>query len=199
MLIDVRVVTPPEEEPISLADAKAHLRVTHDAEDDVISALIAAAREYAEGYQGRGLVTQTWEAVFDRWPFRGLGPGDPIVLPGGRLASVTSVKYTDPDGAEGTMDPGDYVVDTLREPGRVYLAYGANWPSLRAVPNAVRVRYVVGADAADVPLATRQGMLLLIGHWYANREAVAVGTIANEMPVGARPLLDVHRLRTGAA
>ncbi len=73
------LLTAPAAEPLSVADAKAFLRVEHDDDDAVIAALIAAARNHVEALTRLGLLTQTWRIVLDRWPGRGrlmprLGP-----------------------------------------------------------------------------------------------------------------------------
>ncbi|MDR1943975.1 MAG: head-tail connector protein [Synergistaceae bacterium] len=46
-------------EPISLSEAKKHLRVEFGDDDELIQGLIAAAREYAEGFMNRSLVAKT--------------------------------------------------------------------------------------------------------------------------------------------
>jgi uncharacterized phage protein (predicted DNA packaging) len=46
-------------EPISLQEAKKHLRVEFDDDDDLIQGLIVAAREYAEGFMNRPLAAKT--------------------------------------------------------------------------------------------------------------------------------------------
>lgn len=203
-------VTAPAEEPLTLAEAKAHLRVDASNEDDLIAALIVAARELAETRQRRALVTQTWDLTLDRWPYGGgyydrairqMGPGSPlwlpntgqlpIELPRPPLQSVTSIAYVDPEGNSQTLDPSAYVVST-GTPGRIAPAYGLTWPSIRNQIDAVTIRYVAGYGAASaVPKATKQAILLLVGHLYENREAVAVNVGANilELPMGVEALL----------
>jgi uncharacterized phiE125 gp8 family phage protein len=199
LIPSVRVVTPPGSEPVSLTEAKAHLRVLHTAEDTLIGTLITAARQRAEAYLGRALITQTRELTLDRWPTALMDGHEDIVLPGGLVTSVTSVKYTNTDGTEATWAGANYVLDTLREPGRITRAYGISWPALRPGPNGVRVRYVVGAaTAADVPALIKAGVLLYLGHLYANREAVVTGSITTELPQGVEACWGPYRLRTGA-
>lgn len=38
-----------------------------------------------------------------------------------------------------------------------------------------------------------QGAYLLVGSWYANAEAVVIGTIAGELPLGTKALWQPHR------
>jgi len=186
-------IAAPASEPLALADAKAHCRVDHNDDDALITALIVAAREQAEHETGRALVTQTWELVHDTFP-------EAFVLRKAPIASVTSVKYLDPaTGAEQTLDPADTLLDKDSEPGYLVPAYGKAWPTARAVPNAVRCRYVCGyGNAAAVPQAIKQWMLLAIGTLYAQRETFASGTVANLPDRFWGSLLDPYRLYEGA-
>lgn len=163
----------PSVEPVSLAEAKAHLRVDVTDDDTLITAMIQAAREYIEDATGRALINQTWRLSLNAWP-----EVDYIELPRPPLASVTSVAYTGSDGTAYTFSTGYYDVDTDSEPGRVALEYGDDWPSTTlAAVNPIQITYVAGygATSASVPEFLRQAILLLLGHWYENREGVIVG------------------------
>lgn len=184
------LVTPPAQEPVPLAEAKAHLRVDTADDDALIQALIVAAREHVEHIIRRALVTQTWDLILDAFP------ADEIMLPRPPLQSVSSITYRLQDGTVVTLDPANYVVDTKSEPGRVVLAPGRSWPSdpLYAA-GAVTVRYVAGyGDPAAVPVAIKQAILLLVGHWYENREAVAVGHTVIQLPMTVDALLWPYRV-----
>ncbi|MCB9117972.1 MAG: DNA-packaging protein, partial [Caldilineaceae bacterium] len=121
----------------------------------------------------------------DAWPADGI-----IELPRPPLASVTSITYTDEDGATQTLAANNYRVDTAREPGRVVLAPGADWPSVALdSSNPITVRFVAGyADAGDVPGMAKAAILLQIGEIYANREAVIVGSTPQVTPAVQRVL-----------
>ena len=62
------LISPPAVEPVTLADMKAHLRVTHDSEDAMIASLIKAAREELEQAAGLALISQGWRLYLDCWP-----------------------------------------------------------------------------------------------------------------------------------
>lgn len=159
------LVTPPAEEPVSLAEAKLYLRVDHTEEDALISALILTAREYVEMYTRRQLVTASWRLTLDCWPWCIRPPRPP-------LATVTTVAYLDSAEVLQVLDPTTYRVDTSREPGRILLAAGASWPAAAPVPGAVQVEYTAGYGAASaVPVTFKQAMLLTIGDLYEHREA----------------------------
>lgn len=186
------LVTAPAVEPITLTEAKSHLRVDITDDDALITALIIAAREYCEGFQNRACITQTWDLWLDSFPSE-----DYIRIPLPPLQSVASVKYYGTDNAEYTMAAADYFVDNKSEPGRLVLAYGKSWPSVALRPaNGVVVRFVAGygGTAANVPQKVKQAMLLLIGHWYANREAVLTGSISKEIEFAVNSLLWLGRV-----
>jgi uncharacterized phiE125 gp8 family phage protein len=173
-MIYLTTVTPPATEPISLADAKTHLRVEHDADDTYITALIAAARQNAESHLWRTLITTTYDLQLQAWP-----ADDVINLPRAPLQSVTSVIYTDTAGNSSTLDASTYHVSTAGAPGRITLAHGASWPSddLRTA-DAIVVRFVAGYgdSSTDVPQPIVQAMLLQIGDLYENRENTVIGS-----------------------
>lgn len=141
-------ITPPDAEPVSVDDVKLSARVDAETFDDQLALLlIPAIRAEAEHRLGRRLITQTVELVLDDFP---AGEID-LRLPS--VQSVTSIKYLDTAGAEQTVINTDYSLDTAASPGRVLLDTDAAWPATADVPNAVRVRYVVGYgdDDASVP------------------------------------------------
>jgi len=187
-----KLVTAPAVEPVTLAEAKAHLRVDITDDDTLISSLITSARQYIERAIRRALVTQTWRASIDEFPASG-----EIVLPKPPLQSVTSIQYTDINDSTSTIASSTYTVDTDSEPGRIVLKYGQSWPSTSlANTNPVQVTFVAGyGAAADVPAHFKQAILLLAGHWYENREAIAVtGAIPKEMPLAVSSLIGLDRV-----
>ena len=176
------LVTAPVAEPISVIEAKDHLRVTDGAEDALITALITAARQSIEGRfgsLGRALMTQTWDWFLDGFP----ASGAPMEVPFPPLQSVTSITYTDDAGASQTWASSKYSVNTKSLIGLIAPAYGESYPSTRAMMNAVTVRFVAGFGAgADVPMPIRQAMLLQIGHMYEQRETHVFGATVEMLP-----------------
>lgn len=184
--MNISVVTAPDAEPVSLTEAKSHLRVEHDTDDDLINALIIAAREWVENYLNRAIITQTRKLTIDRFPLC------PLRLSGRPIQEISSIKYIDSDGAEGTVDSGEYY---LTDSGEVALDYGGQWPSvtLRG-PESINITYVCGYgdNSSSVPQCVRQAVLLLIGTWYENREGSMLSSsqsYQNEIPFGVRELL----------
>lgn len=193
MLIGQPVVTvAPATEPLSVAEAKAHSRVTGNDDDTYFLALITAAREHVESILGRALITQTRQYYLHDWP-----TGPAIVLPFPPLQAVSAVAYYTATGSDWvSWASTNYQVDTVSVPGRVVLVLNASWPSvtLRAA-SGVRITYTCGYgnDATDVPQGIRHAMLGLVGHWYEHREAVIPGTIVAAMPEFVQALLAKHR------
>ena len=197
----IRLITAPTVQPLTLAEVKAHLRVDHSDEDDLIAAYIEAATSYADGeygFLGRALVTQTWELVIDTFPTH------EIKIPLPPLQSVESVKYDDGDGVEQTLSTSLYTVDSALEPGWIVPPVGTGWPSsVFDGINSVRVRYVAGYDPttdspvdlrANIPRAIRQALLLLIGAMYQQREEVVIGVSVMKMPWASEQLLRPFRV-----
>ena len=186
----LKLITAPAVEPITLAEAKLHLRVDAATEDAMITDMIFAARQAAEGELNRALITQTWERVLDAFPASYLPLGMPPVV------SVQSVTYIDPAGATQTLSGGAYTLDSDRDPGWLLPAYGTAWPATRYQANAVRVRFNCGygGTAAAVPQAIRQWLLVRIGTLYQFREAFVTGGLAALPNRFVDGLLDRYRV-----
>ena len=177
-----QLTSAPEEEPLSLPEAKAHLRVDHTDEDDEITSLISLARRKIEHDAMIQLVTATWKLYRDRFPTRHWQHSPRVIeLTKPPIQSVTSLEYYDPAGDLQTFDPANYYTDLISRPGRITLKNGLVWPTLEiARPNAVIITFVAGYGAAvDVPEEAKHAMRLLVGHWYEHREAV--GNIGPEI------------------
>lgn len=180
------VCTVPGAPALELAKVKADLRIDHDVEDATIAGYIAAAQAVLEGPRGLGLAlkTSTWRLALDAFP-----PAE-ILLELGPVATVVSVTYVDPAGATVTLDPGEYRLDLAARPARLAPAPGKSWPATRAVASAVLVTFTAGSSTIPADLAL--AMTLLVGHWYANREATAPSALAT-LPHGVDALLAPHR------
>jgi len=164
-------VSAPAQLPVTLDEAKDHLRILHDSEDGLIARLIAAAAGDIEGrggMTGRALISQDWEARFDCWPEAGAA----FALPFPPLQSVASVKYFDEQSVEQTLDTAVYEVDTAAVPGEIRLLPDQAWPPIARRKAAVRVAYTAGYGdgPSDVPEMVRQALLLLVGEFYQNRD-----------------------------
>lgn len=195
----VTVQSAPPAEPLTLAEAKLHLRVDSDitADDALISALIIMAREWVENYCRRSMVQRTLELRMDCWP-------RVIRLPRGPVISVTSVKYVDSGGTLTTLSASNYQVDLYSTPARITPLFGEPWPVPKLGElNAIVVRYVAGyADdgasptdyTANIPETMLAAMKLIMGHLYENRELAAAVQLY-DMPFAVKALLAQHEIR----
>lgn len=180
----VRVVTPPGP-VVTWEEAQVHLRVDGE-EQAYVESLVAAATGWLDGpsgWLGRCIGLQTLELVAsafgaDRLPF------PPLV-------EVTGISYLDTDGAQHEMSSGDWV-QLLN--GSIVPPMGQNWLAVGSSPEAVRVVFQAGYPDGQVPAAIKQAILLIVGHWYRNRETVITGTIVAEMPFAAQALLSTYRV-----
>lgn len=194
MLKDLRLVTGPATPPVSLEEAKLHLRVDTADDDTLIEGLIDAAVAHLDGYSGvlgRAMIAQTWELSLDHFPGRhaalggfltGLSAGRRhgrhhhparIHLPLPPLIAVASIAYVDPQGATQTLDPSQYAV--LEGPvAAIDPVWGVTWPATRHQARAVTITFSCGYGAAstDVPKSLIVAIKMLVGHFYANGEAV---------------------------
>lgn len=189
----LRLITPPAEEPVTLAEAKAHLRLEHSLDDDYVASLIRGARQYVEEVTWRALVTQTWELVLDGFP--GWRTRE-ILLPKGEVQSVTSVLYDDVNGVEQTFAPTEYVLGA--SPARLVLTPEGSWPNGwygREDVGSVRVRFVAGYGSANaVPRPLKQACLMLVSQMYEHRTPEVVGTIVSEVRLSFDALISPYRL-----
>lgn len=180
----LRLITPPAHMPVTVAQAKAHMNVEHDADDGFIEGLLLSQVEQAQNLTRRQLVTAQWDYTADSFPSCGA-----LSLPMPPLQSVEAVFYIDPDGVEQQMPCGSYVVDTYALVGAIRPAPGTSWPSIQPGPNAVRVRFTAGwpmDDAQSPPAWTGPKPLALwitvkAATLYEQRESVVTGTIVTEL------------------
>lgn len=158
----IRTVAPVVE-PVTLVDAKAHLRVTHSSEDTLIGGLITAAREDVERSAGIALIDQCWRLALDRWP-----ADNRVALLRHPVREVLSVTLYDEAGAATLFDPLQYQLDALSRPTRLHFDRAPE--RLRAM-NGIEIDFRAGFGEAgtDVPDVLKRAMLLLVAHWYEFR------------------------------
>ena len=180
----IQLVTPPTEEPVSLLEAKLHLRVDFDEDDMLIASLITAARQAAETLTGRQLTTARWKQVLDCFPgpsLMGVPAGQTFTLPGHAILlakapvqSVVSINYLDMGSVNQTMPALTYTVDVACEPARITPVFGQIWPICLPQIGAVSVTFDAGyGTASQVPEGIKSWIKLRVGSLYAHREEVA--------------------------
>jgi uncharacterized phiE125 gp8 family phage protein len=175
------LLTKPEEEPLSLADARAYLRVDTTAEDELIGNLIVAARRHVEDATGKRLVTQSWRLVLDNWP-----PANTVHLPVRPVRSIAAARLREIDGTEVPLDITGWTVDASnRLRTDAYLA-------VRRPFAGIEIDIEAGFGARDdVPEEIVQAIRLLVAHWFENRTGADMAR--NGLPLAAAALIAGER------
>lgn len=212
--------TEPASNPVTLAEAKLHLRVDHSSEDDLISGLISAATRWAEDYCDRTFCHTQWTMRLDSF-YGAIGspvqfglkadgnniegrqgtlpqldielPRPPMVQSG--TATSVTITYTPAvSGTTTTLDATEYRVDRQATPGACRPLYGRTWPSHLMDQNSVAVTWWAGysADGTSVPAVVKSAVLMVVAHLWRNREASIEATLS-EVPLGVKALLDTAR------
>lgn len=205
------LVTGPVAEPVTLATAKIHLRLDIDDDDDYIrTVLIPAARSWVEKYCRRALYKQTWRLTLDRFP--NVKDSDLVIPP---FLSVSGITYLDAANVEQTLDPTQYTVDMADEDVRIYIpsTYASalyNGGLSTTVWGWVKITYVSGytdgivlgqnggnpleGDPLNkIPAELKLGILLLVDHFYENRELVNMTLSGDLLPFGLTDILGPYR------
>lgn len=191
MNVVIETTSPPVNEPITLADAREHLRQDLTADDGVIQAAIFAARAYAENFLRRRLITQTVTITAHGWGGWGFS------LEVAPIQSITSITYTATDGTPTVWAAQDYrLVSKSGSVPFIAPAYGTTWPTIRADFESVSVVAVVGYGpaASDIPPDIAAAVRLLVGHFYENRADEIAGTIVSKLTLSADRLLLPHKI-----
>jgi uncharacterized phiE125 gp8 family phage protein len=181
----------PAAEPVTLAEAKAHLRVDGAAEDTLISSLIVTSRLHVEAAMGLALIIQSWSWFLDAWP-----AGPALDLPLRPIQSIAAVRTYDETGTPTPLDPATYLLDGNGAPPRLIRQGALLWPRPARIANGIEVAFTAGygETAADVPAPIRQAILILVAHWYEHRSPLEPGSPAEPMPGMVSELLAPYRI-----
>lgn len=169
----------PAVEPLSLSEAKSHLRVDHDDEDTLIQSLVTSARLHVETLTGRVLITQSWRLVLDSWPRRNI-----LSIPVGPVQAVDEVRVYEDEDIVLTIEAANYLVETAGVPARLAMRGHKSWPGPGRPLGGIEIDFTAGFGDGpeDVPASLRQAIRQLVGHWYAHREPVGFGAGAVNVP-----------------
>ena len=185
----VLLVTPPALEPVSLAEAKAHLRLETEAEDDYVSALVVAARLHVETMIRRVLIDQTWRIFLDDWPADGL-----VEIPVGPVRSLVEVIVYDADGHPTPLAAAAYQIDTASHPARLRLL--GTGPTPGRPLNGIEIDVVAGhgPSGISVPQPLRLAIMTLVARWFENREGAAHGVVPASVAGTIEALVAPYRM-----
>lgn len=197
----------PAVEPITLAEAKAHLRIDTADEDGLIQSLIMTSRLHIEIALGLALISQSWSCFFDRWPSMSgsrVGPlqpsgaafvlanaatrnyfaADAVTLPISPVKSVDAIRVYAEDGTFFALPLAGFTVDLVSRHPRIIRKQGTDTPQPGRCMNGLEIAVTCGfgATPADIPAPIRQALLLLVAHWYEHRDPGEIGTPEARIP-----------------
>jgi len=181
----------PPLEPVTVAEAKAHLRVDGTNEDTLIASLILTSRLHIETALGLAFITQGWTLLLDAWPTE-----KSMELPLRPLQSIDEVRVLSAEGDAAVVEATTYLVDIVGVPPRL-VRTGVLWPAPGQAANGIEIDFTAGFGslASDVPSPLRQALLLLIAHWHEHRDPIEIGSPATAIPAGVAELLGPYRTK----
>ncbi len=204
------LLSAPGVEPVSEAEALAHARIGSDEELSLLHGHLRSARHMVENWTGRSLISQGWRWMLDGWPgavsqdwWDGVragpisaGKARYIELPKAPLISVTAVTLFN-DADQGLSWPAaNYFVDSASAPGRLVLRNAASAPSPQRAASGLQIDFTCGYGPApgDVPAPLRQAVLMLMAHYFENREVLQSSPASPILPMGVQALLAPYRI-----
>lgn len=210
-----QLLTAPTAEPIALAAAKAHLRVTITDDDAYIPGLIAAARQAAEAITQRQMLAARWKLTLDCFPglsLPGVAGGRPVMLPLDSVVypnasslvahslllphppilQVVSIQYLDTNGVQQTMPSTDYIVDLTSEPARITPVFGKIWPIALPQIGSVTVTYDAGFAAPFTADATANTITVRGWKPLAVNDTLRLSNSGGALPAPLLPLVDYY-------
>ncbi len=180
------LITPPTAEPVTLTDAKAHLRLTIPDDDTYITTLITTARRAVENRFAISLLQQSWALFADTWPQDGA-----FHIPLWPVLSVDGLTSFADDDTPSTIDPSNFFLDAATRPSRLALRQGRVFAPPGRKINGLKLSFTsgFGATAANVPAEIKQALMAIVADWYQNRGDDQGGTL----PAVALEILGAYR------
>jgi uncharacterized phiE125 gp8 family phage protein len=178
------IVNGPAIEPVALADAKKWLKLQTSDDDDVVGALITAARLMVEAQIRRMLITQTWRLIYDGWPDTRV-----VKIPLAPFQSLAAMRVYDANSATQAVNTSLYYVDAAADAARIIFGAPPPEPGRNAAGIEIDIVVGYGATAASVPEPLRQAIRMLVTDWYENRGDAGADDSANALPSSVRSLV----------
>lgn len=180
--MNLRVIEGPVKEVITLEEAKSHLRIDGDDEDSLISSYIQAAREYAEIFTGRSIAIKTYEYITnpkEKYAY--------LELPMPPLVEILKVSYENQKQEVILEENKDFYILKDYDAPLLYPNIENGWPRvLLNTFDLIKVTYKAGYS--ESPMAVKQAILILVAHFYENRENLTTKDY-KEIPFGVSSLL----------
>ena len=186
------MTSPAAVEPVSLAEAKADLRVDGTADDNLIRSLIVTSRLHIEAALGLALITQSWQLLLDAWP-----KSRRVPLPMRPIRDVSAVGVRGDDDSLEAVPPSAFILDGTGNPARLVWRNAATAIDPGRPVNGIEITFTAGFGDTpeDVPAPIRHALVLLVAHWYEHREPVEIGAAATAIPSMVSELLLPYRRR----
>lgn len=179
----------PALEPITLATAKSHMRVTHEADDTLIGGLITSARLTVEAVTRSALITQSWSLILDDWGVR-----RSLNLPLAPVISLDGISLW--DEADTQSDVGtEFCHLGQGTQAKLALNRNAHWPSPLRDASGICIDFTAGyGDTVEaVPAPLRQAALQLTAHWYEHRGEASLSDLTMPVPASVGELVGPYR------
>jgi uncharacterized phiE125 gp8 family phage protein len=182
-------LTPPVGEPLTLAEARAHLRVDQTADDPVITSLITVVRTHLERATGLALITRTFRLYLDRWP-----EARALEIGRGPVTSIEAITVYDALGAPRAADMTGFALDGAAHPPRLFLP---RMPETFRAINGIEIDFTAGfgPTGVTVPATIRRALLLHLALLFAYRGAVSLEDQPVDVPAGYDRLLAPYLMR----
>lgn len=189
MLMALVLTSGPAQEPLTLADVKAHLRIDSTNEDVLLSSLLLTSRLHIESVLSIALITQSWMMVTDKWP-----AADWLDIPMSPLQAVGQVRVKTSASASVVVPSASYSIDVTSKPPRlVWTNTARTEPGITAGGIEIDFTAGFGATEASVPAPLKHALLLLIAHWYEHRDPSEIGSPAARIPDAVSDLIQPFR------
>ncbi len=189
-LLSYKIITPPAALPVSLAEAKNHLKIDHNDEDTYVESLIEAATKWAEEYTWRFLIdteAQLFINNFENKIYVGKGCND-----------ISEIAYLDNNDAYQVIPSTNYYLDLNCQPAIIQFKDSYSFPVTSEKLNLIRISLTAGFGpaASDVPSPIKSAILLMVGHLYENRQDEISGTVVSKFSINSKFLLNPYRINT---
>jgi len=183
------LMKPPAVEPVLLGEARAYLRLSNSDDDDLVSALISAARIHVERMIRQVLIDQEWKLFFDVWP-----EDNVIRLTLNPIKSVKSIVIHTGHGCSMKLSDDDYVLDKHSFPARIMAVKRSFNPSSLFSGVEVDVSVGYGNCGTQVPQPLRLAIMMLATRWYECRDGAFVIAVPSDINDTFNALISPYRM-----
>jgi len=166
----VERITAPTLRPVSLDEAKEHLRITGTVEDNVLAIYLDSAIAACENKLQYAIMDSVFKLYVSSYTQH-------ISLQKKFVTAIGSVNYYDDNGDLQAVASGNYAVQTFRSPNVLYFDEDFSEPSTDSRDFPIEITFNAGATAATGVLPTiRNAVLIECADRYEHRHDQIIGT-----------------------